>query len=359
MPKPEIKKPVILCVDDEKMVLDSLNNQLQKKFGDKYNYEFAESAEEAIELINSLEKEGYPVIIVISDQIMPGLTGDKFLTMIHKDHPEQIKVLLTGQASLESAINAVNNANLYRYLNKPWEENDFLLTVEKGIEQYNLLEERAQQHKIFSKFIPKQLLEYLAKPIVKIEVGDYIEKEMTALVCDIGNFSFIAEIMSAKETFNFINNYLKYIEPAITNNKGLIEKFFGEDTGIVTLFDVPSDAIKAALDLQIATKKFNEDHKGQKYTPIKCSLGLDIGNIMLGIIGSEKKLQTAVISKTLIIASRLQGQSVLYNNQILLSETLAEKIKDIPEFKRLEIKPLGKIRVAGDKNEIPFLGIKS
>ena len=109
----ESKKPFILCVDDEKMVLDSLNSQLQKKFGDKYNYEFAESAEEALELIHSLEEEGYPVVIVISDQIMPGLTGDKFLTMIHKEHPQQIKVLLTGQASLESAISAVNNANLY------------------------------------------------------------------------------------------------------------------------------------------------------------------------------------------------------------------------------------------------------
>ena len=87
--------------------------------------------------------------------------------------------------------------------------------MEKGIEQYNLLEERAQQHEMFSKFIPKQLLEYLEKPIVKIEVGDHMEKEMIALVCDIGNFSFISEMMSAQETFNFINTYLKYIEPAI------------------------------------------------------------------------------------------------------------------------------------------------
>jgi len=355
----EVKKPVILCVDDEKMVLDSLNSQLQKKFGDKYNYEFAESAEEAIDLIHTLEQEGYPVVIVISDQIMPGLTGDKFLTMIHKDHPQQIKVLLTGQASLESAISAVNNANLYRYINKPWEENDFLLTVEKGIEQYNLLEERAQQHDMFSKFIPKQLLEYLEKPIVKIVVGDHMEKEMTALVCDIGNFSFISEMMSAQETFKFINTYLKYIEPAVVNNKGFIEKFFGENTSIVILFDEPSDAIKAALDLQAATKKFNEDHKGQKYVPIRSSLGLDIGNVMFGIIGFEQRLQTAVISKVLSIASRLQGQSVLYNNQIIISQPLAEKIKNVPELKKFEIQLLGKIRIAGEKNEIPFLGIKA
>lgn len=119
------KKPVIICVDDEKIILDSLNRQLQRHFGDQYEYEFCESADEALELINQLNAEGYSVIMVISDQIMPGMSGDQFLVEVQESHPKIIKILLTGQASLESAIRAINKANLYRYITKPWSESDF------------------------------------------------------------------------------------------------------------------------------------------------------------------------------------------------------------------------------------------
>jgi two-component system sensor histidine kinase ChiS len=134
-----MKKPVIICVDDEQMILNSLNTQLRNEFGKQFIYEFAEGGEEALELIDELIEDGYEIIILISDQIMPGMTGDQLLVNVHQKYPRPIKILLTGQASLNSAINAINNAELYRYLSKPWDKEDFLLTIRKGVQQYRML----------------------------------------------------------------------------------------------------------------------------------------------------------------------------------------------------------------------------
>ena len=132
------KKDVILCIDDEQIILNSLSKQLIRKFGTRFEYEFAESGEEGLEIIEELEEEGKTIVMAISDQIMPGMYGDEFLTQFHQLYPKSIKILLTGQAALDSAMNAINKADLYRYLTKPWNEDDFLLTVVRGLQQYYL-----------------------------------------------------------------------------------------------------------------------------------------------------------------------------------------------------------------------------
>lgn len=155
----EIKKQVIIGVDDEQMILNSLSTQLNRSFGDKYEYEFAESAEEALELIEELIEDGYEVIMIITDQIMPGKMGDEFLVEIHHKYPWIVKLLLTGQAGLESAINAINNANLFRYVTKPWDENDLLLSVDKGLQQYHLIDDLKNKNKLLE-IKNKELIEH-------------------------------------------------------------------------------------------------------------------------------------------------------------------------------------------------------
>lgn len=132
------KKDVILCIDDEQIILNSLSKQLIRKFGTRFEYEFAESGEEGLEILDELDASGQTVVMAISDQIMPGMYGDEFLTHFHHRYPKSIKILLTGQAALDSAMNAINKADLYRYLTKPWQEDDFLLTVERGLQQFYL-----------------------------------------------------------------------------------------------------------------------------------------------------------------------------------------------------------------------------
>lgn len=127
----------ILCIDDEDIVLESLKEQLQLEFNNTdVIIEVAESGEEALEIANELTDEKEELAVVIADFIMPGMNGDELLEKIHKIIPDSRKILLTGQASLQGVSNAVNNANLYRYISKPWDKDDLVLTVKEALRSY-------------------------------------------------------------------------------------------------------------------------------------------------------------------------------------------------------------------------------
>ncbi|MEO6861299.1 MAG: response regulator [Microcoleus sp.] len=129
-----MSKPVILCVDDERMVLDSLRTQLAAEFGDAYTYEGAEDGEEALDVIGELyEEEEARVIVIISDWLMPGIKGDELLIRIHQNYPHAIKIMLTGQADEVAIDRAKKQANLHSCLSKPWSEADLLETIKSGL----------------------------------------------------------------------------------------------------------------------------------------------------------------------------------------------------------------------------------
>lgn len=126
-------KPIILCVDDEKMVLESLKRQLRTAFRDAYSYEVAQDADEALELIQELNESSMLVIIIVSDWLMPGMRGDEFLITVHQQFPNMIKILLTGQAD-EAAIERVRTqANLYCCLHKPWSKEELVESIQSAL----------------------------------------------------------------------------------------------------------------------------------------------------------------------------------------------------------------------------------
>jgi two-component system chemotaxis response regulator CheY len=126
---------VILCVDDERSVLDVLKQQLKARFKSHKIY-LASSAEEALDMIDVIEERGDILEVVIADQVMPGMKGDKFLEKVHRKYPEVIKILLTGQASLESAIYAINNAGLSRYIEKPWDGDKLVNEIDSLLREF-------------------------------------------------------------------------------------------------------------------------------------------------------------------------------------------------------------------------------
>ena len=114
------RKGYILCIDDEVTVLETLKEQLTGFFDATHEILTAISAEEATELIDEITSTGEKVELIITDQMMPGMKGDEFLQMIHQKLPDTMKILLTGQAGLDSAIRAINEGGLNRYIEKPW-----------------------------------------------------------------------------------------------------------------------------------------------------------------------------------------------------------------------------------------------
>lgn len=139
-----MKTPVIICVDDDKTILNSLEMELMDVLGDQYLIETAESGFDALEIIDELLAEKIELPLVISDQIMPSMKGDELLTQVHAITPKTLTILLTGQADAEAVGRAVNSANLYRYIPKPWESTDLSMTVTKALKSYFQEKELAQ-----------------------------------------------------------------------------------------------------------------------------------------------------------------------------------------------------------------------
>tara|TARA_R110001592_G_scaffold60360_5_gene183471 strand:- start:4205 stop:5788 length:1584 start_codon:yes stop_codon:yes gene_type:complete len=131
-----MNRPVVLCVDDERIILSSLKAQLQNNLTSDLQIEVAESAEEALEIIQELISDNIDIPLVIADQIMPGMKGDEFLSHVKKISPNTLTIMLTGQASADAVGKAVNKGGLFRYLSKPWDEDDLILTVQSAIDSY-------------------------------------------------------------------------------------------------------------------------------------------------------------------------------------------------------------------------------
>ncbi|MDJ0510241.1 MAG: response regulator [Crocosphaera sp.] len=128
-----MSKPVILCVDDEKVILDSLKIQLKKEFQNTYLYEAAESADEALEIIEELQEDEITILVIVSDWLMPGMKGDEFLIEVHKRFPKIVKIMLTGQADETAVEQAKKYANLHSCLHKPWNSEDLINNIKSGL----------------------------------------------------------------------------------------------------------------------------------------------------------------------------------------------------------------------------------
>lgn len=130
----------ILFVDDEREILSSLR-RLLRPTGHKVH--LANSGEEGLAMLG--EK---PIDLVVSDMRMPGMDGAQFLGRVAKEWPATVRMLLTGYADVASAVSAINDGAISRYLTKPWEESDLVISIEQSIANMRLLQEKERLEKL-------------------------------------------------------------------------------------------------------------------------------------------------------------------------------------------------------------------
>ena len=124
-----MKNIAILAVDDERIILDSIRMQLEKNFNTKYILEFAESADEALEVVGSLTESGIDILLVISDYLMAGMKGDEFATILKSTYPTVNIVMLTGQITVEASSSLIEKNIILKIIEKPWKEGDLINLV--------------------------------------------------------------------------------------------------------------------------------------------------------------------------------------------------------------------------------------
>ena len=129
----EQRRHTLLVVDDEVDVLESLRHQFHRG----YRVLTSVSGHQAIEI---LKKDN--VELILTDQRMPGMSGDQFLREARRLKPDAIRMLFTGYADMQAVISAVNEGHIFRYIMKPWDSSELESIIRQGVEQYELLAER-------------------------------------------------------------------------------------------------------------------------------------------------------------------------------------------------------------------------
>lgn len=125
----------VLYIDDEPHNLTAFKAAFRRD----YNIYLAESAEEGRHILDT-----HDINIILSDQRMPVTTGIEFFQSILNTHPEPIRILITGYTDVNAVIDAINLGQVYKYLTKPWNENDIRIFIDKAFEVYRLRQENAE-----------------------------------------------------------------------------------------------------------------------------------------------------------------------------------------------------------------------
>jgi len=309
--------PVILLIDDEPEVLEALRTQLKDRFGDEYEIETSSNGPEAIRLVEDLIDEGVDLSLVISDEIMPQMRGHKVLATLHEMAPQAKTILLTGQADTHAVAEAVNHANLFHFISKPWDRIELLLTVKRAAESFAEEALQVARLRMFHRFVPADFLSVLkVTDPIETRVGMGTTQDMAVLFSDIRNFSTISEAHGSDAIFATLNDIFGIIVPAVTDNGGVVDKFMGD--GVMALFTSAEGAVQAGIRIVHETRTAQT-----QMGTIKVGVGINWGELILGTVGSHQRIQTTVVGDVVNVASRLEESTKHLATPIIISESIA------------------------------------
>lgn len=206
--------PAVLLVDDEANILSSLRRLLRRQ---PYDIFTAESGKEGLAI---LEKER--IDLVVSDMRMPEMSGAEFLQIVSEKWPQTVRIILTGYADLEATVQAVNNAGIFRYLSKPWDEQDLLTTIEQGLETQKLRRER----------------DFLVEELKRVNEG--LEQEVRARTEEIRQTAEMLDL-AYKEISNSYTSIIRVFAALMSLNK---KRFKGQSRAVADLAKYLGAALK-------------------------------------------------------------------------------------------------------------------
>jgi adenylate cyclase len=359
----------VLIVDDEPRVLDSLEALLAM------DYQVLRAEEPKRALATLAETE---VAVIVSDQRMPGMTGVEFLTQSREVAPETVRILLTAFTDVDALMTSINAANIYHFLLKPWDPNELLHIVRRGVERYDLTRERerllgdlsarnadleaalrdlraAQDGLVREASLRTQLERYVSPRLVEAAVanpelldlpGDW--REATVLFADIQGFTRLIERTAPAIVMRLLDEYFKEMVGIVFRHDGTVEQLIGDE--IVALFGVHEGeqggaadgavgaadgavsaadrAVRAAGEMVSAIGALSERWKAAGLPTFDIGVGLSSGRLMAGTIGSGRRRELIVLGRPMITAARIQRMTRLFGVHIIASEETFRQVSD-------------------------------
>ena len=335
--QPEMKNDTrthILVVDDEVSVLNLVRNYLETN---GFRVSTAVTADEGVVKAGTLLPN-----LVLLDLGLPGSNGYEVTQQIRRKHSfsHMPIIIMTVRETMEEALQGLE-----------FGANDFILkpiSVQNLVARVKICLKISDINGSYERFVPPELVKLLKKQnITDVFLGDHVEREITILFSDIRSFTKISEEMTPGETFSFLNEYLERVGPVIKRNRGFIDKYIGD--AIMAIFPFSADdAVRAAIQMQKEIYQLNAELFAAGKKTIRVGIGIHTGDVILGTIGEEERMEGTVISDAVNLTSRLENLTKLYGTNILISMDTFLNL-DVPEEYNFRI--LDRVKVKG-KNKL-------
>lgn len=356
------EKFTVLYVDDEEHNLISFKAAFRRE----YNILTAKSAKEGIELLRQND-----IGLIITDQRMPEMTGVQFLEKVVHEYPNTIRMILTGFSDIDAIIEAINSGRVYRYITKPWDQNELKVAIENAKQLYqlqlknkNLIEElkakvleQERILKLFEKYVPPPIVEkVLENGEETIFEGEL--RNVTILFCDLRGFTALCEKLKPRETVNFLNTYYSLMTKCVKKHDGFVAQFVGDE--VFAVFGAPiagnnneENAVFCALDMIDSLSELNKKFCDLIGSEISVGIGINSGLVVAGNLGSEDRIEYSITGDTVNTGKRIETLTKDVPNSILISKNVYEKVKDL--FITVEKPP---VSVKGKQEELLLYEIK-
>ncbi len=320
----------LLFIDDEEGVRRSVARALKRE---PYELYIAENGEAGIALV---EQNHRGIHTVVSDYRMPGLDGLETLGTIGRINPEMTRIILTGYATMEAAIDATNQG-IDGFLTKPFDNRSLRANI-RGIS--------VKKH--LRQFVTEQVYNELQSSTDALAPAFH---EVTVLFADIRGFTSMSQTVSPERLVNFLNDsYFTPMGEIAYAHGGIVDKHLGD--GIMIVFgslgpraDDPLRAVEAAAAMQKTAGEIDFRLSLENGLRLKIGIGISTGTVFSGLLGSIRKKEFTSVGLAVNIAARLQALAA--PGEILISENTGRKLAGRGGSTTVSIEALKPARVKG------------
>jgi class 3 adenylate cyclase/HAMP domain-containing protein len=214
---------------------------------------------------------------------------------------------------------------------------------------------------IFQKYVPQNVIERFFASPEKMLVGD--NRKLSILFSDIRSFTTISEGMAPDDLVNSLNRYFSGQVDIIYNRKGIVDKYIGD--AIMAFWgapekhdDVALQSVLSALEMIDNIAVFNENQRKLGKCEFQIGIGINYGEVTVGNIGSERKMDYTVIGDAVNLASRMEGLTKTYHSEILISESLFEELRSASPNSGLSCRLLDTVAVKGKTKGVRIFTVK-
>lgn len=326
----------ILVVDDEPVNLKVLKNHLEHE---GYTVHLAKDGLEALQRI----EDSGPFHLVLLDVMMPRMSGYEVCQHIRERFlvSELPVIMVTAKNQVNDLVEGMNiGAN--DYIVKPFSKDELIARVKNQLENYGI-------HEATNRFVPHEFIQLLGRnSVVELQRGDMAEQNVHVMFSDIRDYTSLAEDMTPRENFQFVNALAGKVGPIVKRHQGMINQYLG-DTIMMLFLQKADHGVRTGIEVLRMISEYNDERTLQGRKPIKLGIGLHSGPLMMGIIGDDFRTDAAIISDTVNTASRMEGLTKHFNVNFILSGDTLMKLDDRDLF---NLRYLGKVQVKGKFNTL-------